>query len=391
MRPFILLLAFFSTAAAQPKALPESPLRPPAVPLVVHDPYFSVWSMADRLTDENTKHWTGTEQPLASLIRIDGQTFRLMGRDPRTTPALAQQSVEVLPTRTIYQFEGAGIHVNLTFLTPALPRDLDVLSRPLSYIVWNVNATDGKPHEVAIYFDASGALAVDTPDEPVTWARFELPGGMKAMRIGSQRQPVLEKDGDRIRIDWGYLYVSTPPDAHATEYMGNLTAARTAFASAGRLAGGDDTETSAVSSATPRGLAVALPLGAVGVTSVSRHVLIAYDDIWSLTFLERRVRPYWRRNGATAADLLSWGERDLPSLTQRAEAFDLRPDGRICARPAANTSPDDGARLSAIHRRAQTGRGCRWHAAVFPQGELPLTAVSIRWMCFIPVPRSICC
>jgi len=311
-RSLLLALALLTSLAAQEKAF-----RPPAVPLVAHDPYFSIWSMADRLTDENTKHWTGSEQPLASLVRIDGQTFRIMGAAPRGMPALAQQSVEVLPTRTIYNFEGAGVHVNLTFLTPALPKDLDVLSRPLTYIVWTANSTDARPHDVQIYFDASSALAVNTADQPVTWGRFQLVNGMTALRIGSQQQPILEKDGDNLRIDWGYLYLAAPPEG-ATEAATNLAAARTEFAAKGTIQAIDDTE----AGNTPPGLAVAISLGNVAANPVSRHVLLAYDDIWSLTFLERRVRPWWRRNGANASDLLQMGERDFTSLTARSEAFD---------------------------------------------------------------------
>src|SRR5271156_6183786 len=103
--------------------------RPPAVPLVTRDPYLSIWSEADHLTDDVPRHWTHHPHPLISLIRVDGVASRLMGNEPTNVPALPQVGLEVTPTRSIYEFEDSKIHVTLTFMTAALPHDLDVLSR----------------------------------------------------------------------------------------------------------------------------------------------------------------------------------------------------------------------------------------------------------------------
>src|SRR3954452_4743057 len=82
-----------SAALAEPREL-----RPPAVPLVACDPYFSVWSFSDRLSDGNTRHWTGKKQSLSSMIRVDGKVYRLIGGEPKEVSALPQVSLRNLPT-----------------------------------------------------------------------------------------------------------------------------------------------------------------------------------------------------------------------------------------------------------------------------------------------------
>ena len=148
--------------------------RPPAVPLVAHDPYFSIWSNTDHLNDAGTVHWTGKPNTLTALARIDLMTYQVMGRERTQIQSLPQVAVEVLPTRSIFTFAGAGVKLVLTFLTPALPDDLDVLSRPLTYLDWEIVSTDGASHEVAIYFDAGSDIVVNTPEQAVSWARYQL-------------------------------------------------------------------------------------------------------------------------------------------------------------------------------------------------------------------------
>lgn len=71
-----LVAAFMAHTWAQTLA----PLRPPAVLLVTHDPYFSVWSMSDHLADDRTKRWTGAFHEKVGMARIDGKAYRFMGQ-----------------------------------------------------------------------------------------------------------------------------------------------------------------------------------------------------------------------------------------------------------------------------------------------------------------------
>ena len=143
---FITLLIVTSFAVVRGA---DKNFRPPAVPLIVCDPYFSIWSMTDKLTDDVTRHWSGTQKSMVSLISIDSRTYRIMGGSelmPRRTSidVMDQKSVRVLPTRTIYHFEAAGISLTLTFMTPTLAHDLDVLARPVTYVTWSAKSIDGK-------------------------------------------------------------------------------------------------------------------------------------------------------------------------------------------------------------------------------------------------------
>ncbi|MDQ6676253.1 MAG: DUF5127 domain-containing protein, partial [Acidobacteriota bacterium] len=304
-----------------------APMRPPAVPLVAHDPYFSIWSMTDRLTDSNTQHWTGKPNPLIAMARIDGKTYRVMGRAavPRGTqplPALDQKSVKVLPTRTLYAFSGSGIDLGLTFFTPALPGDLDVLSRPLTYIEWKASSNDGRPHDVSIYFDASGDLAVNTPDEPVVSSRFML-DDQPVLRIGSRDQPVLAKRGDDLRIDWGYLYLAADKPDGLTMAAILGPDARAAFEQTGRLPASDDfSERQAARRGIQDVIAATLNLGSVGATPVQRYLMLAYDDLWAIEYFERRERAWWRRNGDGASDLIRKARQQHDALLRRSANFD---------------------------------------------------------------------
>ncbi|MBI2299280.1 MAG: DUF4965 domain-containing protein, partial [Armatimonadetes bacterium] len=315
--PLSLLLA----SAAAPADRPPAPwFAPPAVPLVACDPYFSVWSGADRLTDDVTRHWTGRSHPLGGIVRVDGRAFRLIGPDPAGLPALSQTDLAVTPTRTIYGFGGAGIHLRLTFTTPRLPDDLDVLARPVTYVAWEARSTDDREHRVEVEFDASAVLTVDHPEQAAGWSREAVPG-LDVLRLGSADQSVLRRKGDDLRIEWGYLYVAAPQGS-GSFVVGSQSALRDAFAATGKLPEAMDTRQPRAAGDDPPAAALAFDLGAVGPQPVARWLMLAYDDLYGIQYFGENLRPYWRRKGAEAADLLTASLTERDALLKRCAALD---------------------------------------------------------------------
>ena len=307
------VLAAFLGAAQQ---------RPPAVPLVAHDPYFSIWSMADKLTDEDTKHWTGARQPIHGLVRIDGKDYRFMGAEPRDLPAMEQLSLEVTPTHTLYRFQAGGVTLTVNFFTPAFPRDLDTLSRPVTYLTFSATGQGG--HEVSLLLDVDPILAVNTSDEAVTWGRSRAEG-LSILNVGSRDQRILSPPGDDVRIDWGYFHLAVP-DADEAKLVASHDALRT-FIETGTLPAADEMDMPRRARAQIPGgdaahLAVLLPMGKVAAEPVTRHVLLAYTEEYAIEYLGRKLRPYWQRNGMTVEQMLATAEREYPSLEERGRRFD---------------------------------------------------------------------
>ena len=302
----------------------EAALRPPATPLVVHDPYFSIWSTTDRLTGGPTRHWTGKPQGLTGIVRVDGRNFRFLGGHDDSIPALEEASRSITPTRTIVQLQNSAIELEVCFLTPAFPDDLRILSRPVTYLTWTVRSRDAAQHDVTLYLDADAAIATDTRDQLVVWSRDHVPG-LSLLRVGTQDQHILRKWGDDVRIDWGYFYLAVPDALGPASIAAGNADDRRQFVANGTLPDEDDLEQPRMPQSRHPSiplLNVALPLGKVGSSPVSRHVLLAYDDIYSVEYMHQQLLPYWRKEFPTFSALLQGAERDYPALRQRAEEYD---------------------------------------------------------------------
>jgi len=263
--------------------------RLPALPLITHDPFFSIWDCGPTPTGDMTRHWTNAEKPLSGTIVIDGTMFRFLGRGSRRS--MARKEIEVTPLSTRYAFEEAGVLLDVKFTSPLLLDDLDVLSTPITYVQFDVSFTDGKEHTVTLNFTANEKICYAGENTPAMRQDYFKDGDLTIGYMGQKQQKPLSGSGDHLTIDWGHLLLAT-----------------------------DDGEIFDPPATSP------ITLQYKKTDSVPFHstLLVAYDDIASINYFGRLLPAYFARNGKTIIEALQEFHSRQDEILSRCDAFDAK-------------------------------------------------------------------
>ena len=280
----------------------KNALRAPSYPLIMIDPYTSVWSFTDNLNEDVTRHWTGKEQSLLGVLEVDGTAYRFMGKESpaegapeRFATVAVQQSVNVPPTQTYYTFACGPVSLDLVFTAPLLLDDLDRMSTPVNYISWQVRSTDGKAHQIRMVVEASPALAVHSEEQAVTTA-VEEENGISYLKTGTVEQAVLARKGDDVRIDWGYFYLAAPTEKQTGMKVSDR-----------------------------KQLVYSHDPGSVSASPVSGYLMVGYDDLYAVQYFKDNRMAYWKHNGEkNIRQAFEEASAQYRSVMNRCRRFDSR-------------------------------------------------------------------
>ena len=257
------------------------------------------------------------------MVRVDGKPLRFMGGPEVLAESVEQISLDVTPTQTIYLFNAGPVELEVRFISPLLMDDLELLSRPAHYIWFGTRSMDGDAHEVQVYLDMTSQWAVNVPHQKVVWERKEA-NGLLILGFRSQDQPILEKAGDDVRIDWGTALLAVPANGEAI--VGDMDYCRAAFVARGELS--DEHLLPMPRKSTYWGeptLAVKLDLGCAAGRDGEAFALVGYDDEYAVEYFGQKLRAWWRRReDASPETMLGAASADAHAVRERCTAFDAK-------------------------------------------------------------------
>lgn len=232
-----------------------------------------------------------------------------------------QKSVNVLPTQTIYTFDCGPVELDLIFTSPLLLDDLELLARPVSYVSYQVRAKDESSHNVQIYFEATPQWAVNDDDQQVDVERIEK-NGLTFLKTGTVEQPILQKSGDDVRIDWGYFYFAGSEDQKTVLNFGDYWVPKDEFQSNGMISSEQSPQLSGNLIEEMPVLAYSQDLGNVTTEDKTGFILLGYDDIYSIQYFGEDLKGYWTMDGAVDIfQAFEQAKEEYASVMERCDVF----------------------------------------------------------------------
>ena len=296
-------------------------LRVPAAPLITVDPYFNTWSFADKLYDDTPRHWTGAQNTMTGILVIDGVERRFMGKiNPDsaryyTEPdPIEQKSLSVNPLTTHYRFECESVGLTLEFMTPLLPQNLMLLSRPISYISYSLESRDALEHDITLYLDFGPGFVTNDDSQAVHYFETEY-----SYAISSGTHRMLKTSGDDRRIDWGTLHVIAPGFE-----CGVISQADKKL----RFCPGRKKPYSTLplgTVATPAELGASLYIQKnIRLTPdiTTGFICVGYDDVKSIDYFGSQIEAYWRKDGAQFKDVAALAVSEYDKIKKDCAAFE---------------------------------------------------------------------
>ena len=433
--------------------------KAPAYPLVVHDPYFSIWSFTDKLNESTTKHWTGKDHSLLGVLSVDGQLYKFLGDPPATLKAIlpdaetqpyncqftetkpagawtsveyddskwqtgkgffgtkeqnpqtawtsgeiwirrafdmqktdiydlilktkyddnveiylngekifnagccsankeilltktieqklrngknvlamycentggqayidaglynrlppmpmidqaVQKKLEITATQTSYEFACGPVLLAVDFLSPLLMNDLDLYSRPVTYITFGVTSTDNKQHSVKLLFDSSPDL-VKNRSSQIELTDFYQKNGVAFQKTGTRDQPVLKRKGDDVRIDWGYSYL-------AVHDQPGIELPKQREREGGPVPPGLPREEREFMNL----FNLAIDYGRINTAPVHRTIVLAYDDLYAIQYFNQNLQAWWKRNFSSTEEMIKRTIDEFKPIKERCDKFD---------------------------------------------------------------------
>ncbi len=228
-----------------------------------------------------------------------------------------QKNVNVAATQTTYDFTCGPVDLTVIFTSPLLMDDLDLMARPVSYITTKIKANDGKTHDAKLYIGASSDLAVHSTFQPVTAVEYSR-NDLNILKAGTIAQPFLQRSGDGVRIDWGYMYLAVPTSANATQNISSQ-------ANALNILVDKSDDAPLERNGQKLKLNTVIPFGKIGDKTVEQYVMLGYDDLFSFQYFHDNLRPWWNLNGTeTIENQLGKAANQYKLVMEKCAAFDAK-------------------------------------------------------------------